>query len=196
MLVSTTPPSGIPASTAPASTVMHIRKFLSHTLPLALPAALAMLLAAAPARAADIGYVDVQRLISEAPQGKEKIKKLRAEFAERNRELRGEVELFQSREAELEKKSVSMAAEEWEEKAAKLRATGRELRRAQREYNEDSSRRLNQELGKLEKVITSAIVAVSKRKKLDIVFEKAVYASPDIDLTDKVLAELKKMHKK
>lgn len=171
---------------------MRIRTLISAAL-----LALALLsIAAAPARAAGIGYVDVQRLISEAPQGKDKIKTLRAEFAERNRELRGEVELFQSREAELEKKSVSMATAEWEEKAAALRATGRQLRRAQREYNEDSSRRLNQELGKLEKIITSAIVAVAKRKKLDIVFEKAVYASPGIDMTETVLAELKKMHKK
>ena len=171
---------------------MRIRAILSR----AAPAACALaLLASAPAPAAEIGYVDVQRLLTEAPQGKEKMQTLRAEFAERNRKLQGEFELFKSREAELEKKSLSMEASEWDEQAADLRATERRLRRAQREYNEDSSRRLNQELGKLEKVISRAIVAVAKREKLDIVFEKAVYANPDIDLTATVLAELKKMHK-
>ena len=89
-----------------------------------------------------------------------------------------------------------MTAEEVQIESGDLQEMQRQLRRAQREYKEDYARRRNQRLGKLEKVITEVIVAVAKREKLDVVFQQAVYASPDIDLTDRVLDELKKRYKK
>lgn len=155
-----------------------------------------VLIPAAGAIAGGLGYVDARRLISQAPQGQDEIKKLEAEFAERNRELKGKFDIFKAREADLEKNGVLMTPEERANKTEDLRELQRQLRRAQREYNEDYARRRNQELGKLEKIITEVVIAVAKRKKLDVVFQQVVYASPDVDLTGEVLKELKKRHRK
>lgn len=153
-------------------------------------------LVASAAHAGGLGYVDDQRLITQSPQGREIIKKLEAEFAERSRELKGRFDMLKAQQQDLEKNSVQMTAEDLQTKSQNLRELQRQLRRDQRDYQEDYMRRRNQELSKLEKDITEVIIAVAKREKLDMVFQQAVYASPDIDLTGRVLAELKKRYKK
>ena len=173
--------------------LLFLRNFSVATLPLIL---LSVMLLPGHADAAGIGYVNAGRLIDESPQGLDQYKKLEAEFAERKRELRGRIDLFKAREDELEKESVLLTAEQLENKADGLRAEQTQLRRAEREYSEDYLRRRNQGLSKLEKVISEAVIAVAKREKLDAVFQQAAYASPEIDLTDKVLDELKKRYQK
>ncbi len=160
----------------------------------ALLATLFLSVLAANAHAAGIGYVDALRLIDLAPQGKAEVKKLEVEFAERSRELKGRLQQFKAAEAELESK-MDITVEQRDSKTRELREMQRRLRRDQREYNEDFERRRNEKLGKLEKVITAAIITVAKREKLDVVFQQAVYVSSDIDLTKQVLAELEKLHK-
>ena len=146
------------------------------------------------AHAVEIGYVDALRLIELAPQGKVEVKQLEAEFAERSRELKGRLEQFKAANAELENK-MDITTEQRDSKTRELREMQRRLRRDQREYNEDFERRRSEKLGQLEKTITIAIITVAKREKLDVVFQQAVYVSPDIDLTEQVLAELEKLHK-
>ncbi|MDD9884408.1 MAG: OmpH family outer membrane protein [Gammaproteobacteria bacterium] len=150
----------------------------------------------APAHAQSMGYVDARRLINDSPQGKQQIRELEAEFAERNRELKVRLELFKEQEDELEKNRLALSEAELLERAADLREQERKLRRAQREYNEDHARRRSHHLGKLEKLITEVIGDVAKRENLDMVLQRAnlVYASEKIDLTDAVMKELEARH--
>lgn len=164
----------------------------SLTLSLALPVTI---LPASRVAADGVGYVDGRRLIDQSPQGKDIIKELEAEFAARSRELNGRFDIFKAKQQELEKNSVLLTAEELQSKADDLRGLQRQLRRARREYEEDYARRRDQRIDTLEKAITEVIIAVAKREKLDLVFQQAVYASPDIDLTERVLAALKKHFK-
>lgn len=157
-------------------------------------AVLAAATAVAPAHAEGMGYVDARRLIEQAPQGQQQIRELEAEFAERNRELQVSFQLFKDQEEDLEKNRLVMTEEELADRIEDLRALERQLQRAQREYNEDYARRRNQRLNKLDKQITEVIVEVAKRENLDVVFRQAVYASPEIDLTDQVLEELKERY--
>lgn len=149
---------------------------------------------AAQAQAQGMGYVDARRLIEQAPQGQQMERELEAEFAERSRELKGRVELFQAKEADLEKNRMALGEDDIAARVDELSELERKLRRAQREFNEDIARRRNQNLSKLEKQITAVIQEVAKRKELAVVFQQVVYASEDIDLTDEVLAELKARH--
>ncbi len=150
----------------------------------------------APAIAGGLGYIDDRRLIEQSPQGRAILKELAGEFAERARELKGRFDRFQARQQDLEKNSVLMKPEELRNKADDLQELQRQLQRAQREYNEDYARRRTQRLSRLNKVITDVIIAVAKREKIDIVFQRAVYANPDIDMTARVLDELKKQYEK
>lgn len=169
---------------------MNLRSF-KHLFSAALLAVASVVVPGGDASAEGMGYVDVRRLLEQAPQSQEKRSELEAEFAERNRELRGKIDLLRASEDDIEKNGMLMTAEELEKKTNELRRLQRQVTNAQREYNEDYTRRQDQELGKLEQIITEAVVAVAKREELDVVFQRVVYANPEIDLTEQVLDELK-----
>lgn len=152
-------------------------------------------LLASPAHAVNIGYVDAHQLIQEAPQGQDEIKKLETEFLGRKKKLQEAFEKFQKQRKKFEKEGLLLEDKEREAKIQVLREQERHLKRDEREYNEDFQLRRGEELGKLERVITAAIIAVAEREKLDVVLQQAVYASSDINVTDKVLEELKRRHR-
>ena len=168
---------------------MKIRKNLTFTLQV-----FCLLLAASipvQSMAEKIAYVDARRLIDEAPQGKDEIKSLEQSFSERNRILKAKIDSFTTQEAELQKNAVILSAAELEEKTRELRDLQRTLQREQQLYNEDYTRSRNQGLARLEKLISEVIIEIAKQDKIDLVVQQAVYASGNIDLTGKVLEQLK-----
>ena len=73
----------------------------------------------------------------------------------------------------------------------------REFKRANEELQEDFNIRRNEELGSLQRDIYDVIVEIAKSEKYDLmVTERVLYASDRIDVTDKILARLKKTYKK
>ncbi len=169
-------------------------KFSSVTFSLILSLSVAFLSIPVANAAGKIGYVDAIRLVDDSPQGKDAVQKLENTFSERNRELRAKFELFKEQEADLEKNGVLMSAEELEAKTRDLRDLQRELKRDQREYNEEYAASRNEGLAALQKLITSAVIDVAKELEYDIVLQQAVYASPGVDITAEVLKELEARH--
>lgn len=155
----------------------------------------ALLLLPLPSHAVEIAYVDARRLIEEAPQGRDEVEKLEAEFSERGRELQAKIDLFTTHEKDLQKNAVTMSSEELEERTNELLDMQRALQREQQVYNEDYTRSRNQGLARLEQLISIVIIDVAKREKIDLVLQQAVYASRDIDLTGKVLEELDRRYR-
>jgi len=153
-----------------------------------------MLGSAGIAAAQTLAYVDARRLIDEAPQGRDEIQRLEEQFSERNRELKGKIEQFNAEEAELQKNAVLLSSEELQEKSRILRDRQIQLKREQQNYNEDYSRARNESLARLEQLISEVIIELAKDENIGLVVQQAVYASPDIDLTNRVLERLQTMH--
>ena len=153
-----------------------------------------MLGSAGIAAAQSLAYVDARRLIDEAPQGRDEIQKLEEQFSERNRELKGQIEQFNAEEADLQKNAVLLSSEELQEQSRMLRERQVRLKREQQNYNEDYARARNESLARLEKLISDVIIELAKEENIGLVVQQAVYASPDIDLTNQVLERLQKMH--
>lgn len=139
-----------------------------------------------------IGYVNAVELVEMAPQGQKALKDLENEFKGREQELlalRDEaVELEQS----LSKNSLLLKDAEKDEQAKQLLELQRRLQREQRELSEDFNLRRNEELAKLQKVVTEAVIEVAKDQNYDIVFQQAVWFKPSIDMTQAVLDYLEK----
>ena len=65
------------------------------------------------------------------------------------------------------------------------------------EFRDDHNLRRNQELGKLQRKVITAIRALAKAEKYDLVISDGVlFAGSKVDITDKVLAKLKQEAKK
>ena len=73
-----------------------------------------------------------------------------------------------------------------------IRNEMRELNRTNSELREDFNLRRNEELGKFQKQVLDVINSLAKEEGFDLVINDSatVYASPQVDVTDKVLKRL------
>jgi len=139
-----------------------------------------------------IGYVNAVELVETAPQGKKALQELETEFKGREKEviaLRDEVVAL---EQSLSKNSLLLKDSEKTDKTRKLVELQRRLQREQRELNEDFNLRRNEELAKLQVIVTEAVIKVAEQENYDIVFQQAVWFKPSIDMTQAVLKYLEK----
>lgn len=140
-----------------------------------------------------VGFVNTVKLMEEAPQAKAAISKMEAEFAPREKELVAMQREIKQAEDKLSRDSAVMSDSERGKLERDLVSQKRDFKRSQDEFREDLNIRRNEELSKLQRRLYDAIVDLAKAENYDlIVSEGVVYASTSIDITDAVLARLKK----
>lgn len=66
----------------------------------------------------------------------------------------------------------------------------KEFQRKQREFREDLNQRRNEELAQVIEKANRVIKQIAEQEKYDIILQEAVFASPRIDITEKVLRAL------
>lgn len=135
-----------------------------------------------------IGYVQVDKILKEAPQTEESGKKLEREFSPRSLELNKMQKQIAAIESALEKDGVALSETERRNKQRQASNLKIEFQRKQRELREDINIRKNEELSVLQDRINDAVKTVSETDGYDLVMYGGVaYASTKIDITDKVL---------
>ena len=90
----------------------------------------------------------------------------------------------------LEKEGVTISDSERRNKERDLATLNREFQRTQREFREDLNLRRNEELAVGHDRARKTIMDIAEKEKFDLVVEEAVYFSPRIDITDRVLRAL------
>jgi outer membrane protein len=163
---------------------------LKHSFPLM--AALMVMLAAAAANAAEIkiGYVDVERIRRESAPAEQASKQLEKEFAPRAQELQRREAQVKSLQGQLEKDVMTMSEGERRGKEQELSRMSVDLQRLQREYREDLNMRRNQELATLFERADRVIKQIADAENFDLIVQEAVFRSPRIDITERVLKVL------
>ena len=155
--------------------------------------AAALLAGAAPAAAeVKVGFVNVPKVLDQAPQARAADQRLEKEFGPRDSEILGmKRELVQLNE-KLAKNSAVMSASERQRQEADMRQMWREIRRLEDEFREDVNLRRSQELGKLQRLVVEVIQTLAKAEKFDLIISDGViYAGDKVDITDKVINRLK-----
>lgn len=139
-----------------------------------------------------IGFVNIAKLMEDAPQVKSATKKMEGEFAPREKELVALQKEIKTLEDKLSRDGAMMSESERGKKERDIISMQRELKRAQEEFREDLNIRRNEEMGTLQRKLFDAVVAVAKEQKFDLIVESAVYASDKVDVTNEVLKRLSK----
>ena len=140
-----------------------------------------------------VGFVQVDKILQEAPQTIESNKKLEKEFSSRTDKLKADVKALKEREASFSKDVLTMKDSERGTKEKSLSQLRVDVQRIERELREDINIRRNEELGGLQEQINKAVTSVSKAEGFDLVLYNSVaYASEKIDITDKILKSLGK----
>jgi len=151
-----------------------------------------------PAQAADapagaglkVGEVDTERIMRESAPADRVKKKIEKEFAGRDQDLQKMAKQAKDMQTSLEKDGVTMSDSDRQAKERELAALTRELQRKDRELREDFNRRRNEELSGMLEQINKVIRKMAEAEKYDLILQDAVYRSPRIDVTDKVLKAL------
>ncbi|MDZ4140416.1 MAG: OmpH family outer membrane protein [Methylotenera sp.] len=140
-----------------------------------------------------VGYVQVDKILQEAPQTAESGKKLEREFNPRSQELDRMAKQIKDLESALDKEGITITETERRSKERDIQNIKVEFQRKQRELREDINLRKNEELGSLQDRINKAVQSVAKAENYDLVMYSGVaYAADKLDITDKVLKLLGK----
>jgi outer membrane protein len=162
---------------------------------LAAALAVAMPLAAqdkppAPPLTAKFGFVNTERILRDAVPAVRAQKKIEAEFQKRDQELAKVAEQLKRLQDDIEKNSVTMSETQRRGKEREFADLNREFQRKQREFREDLNQRRNEELAQVVEQANRVIRQIAEQEKFDIIFQDAVFASPRIDITDRVIRAL------
>ena len=158
--------------------------------------AAALVLPLSLAQAADlkIGFVSVAKILSSAPQAEAASKRLEQEFAPRQKGLVEAQKSVRKLEEKLSKDGAVMSESQRRSLENDIRNQLRDLNRTNAELREDFNLRRNEELGKFQKQVLEVINGLAKEEGFDLVVNDGatLYASPQVDITDKVLSRLKR----
>jgi outer membrane protein len=158
----------------------------------AILAALVLACIVSTAGAADIkiGFVDVERIRRESAPAERASKQLEKEFAPRAQELQRREAQIKTTQNQLEKEGMTMSESDRRSREQELSRMSVDFQRMQREYREDLNMRRNQELASLFERADRVIKQIADAEKFDLILQEAVFRSPRIDITDRVLKAL------
>lgn len=137
-----------------------------------------------------IGFVNVARLLAEAPQANAANRALENEFAPRQRDLVAKQKALKDRADKLTKDSAVMGAEQRRTAENDLRRDEREFARQAEELREDLNVRRNEALGKLRVDLLREVEGYARQNNYDVIVSDALFVSPAIDVTGQVLQAL------
>jgi outer membrane protein len=137
-----------------------------------------------------IGFVNLDRILREAAPAVRAQKKLEAEFAKRKQELDRMAEQLKRTQETLEKNAMTMTESDRAKREREFGELNRDFQRRQREINEDFNQRRNEELSGILERANRAVRQIAEAEKFDIIFQEAVFASPRIDITEKIIRAL------
>jgi len=136
------------------------------------------------------GFVNTERILREAVPAQRAQKKIEAEFKKRDDELAKIAADLKKMQEELEKNAVTMSESQRRNKERDFGELNRDFQRKQREFREDLNQRRNEELAQVVAQANRVIRQIAEQEKYDIIFQDAVFASPRIDITEKVIKAL------
>lgn len=152
---------------------------------------------AAPAAELKIGFVNAAKILDRAPQAELARSRLEQEFAPRDKKLVEKQKSIRTKEENLAREDRILSDSERRRLERDILLEKRELKRDQDEFREDFNIRRNEELSKLQRQVFEAIVSLAKEEGFDLIVNDGavIYASDQVDITDKVLKRLSEKEK-
>jgi outer membrane protein len=167
-----------------------LKYFYSTLAAVALTFALGWDPAAVEAAELKVGFIDAERINRESAPAEVASKRLEKEFAPRAQELQRREGQIKTLQGQLEKEAMTMSESDRRSKEQELSRMTLDFQRMQRSYSEDLNLRRNQELQTLFERANRVIKQIAESEKYDLIVQEAVYRSPRIDITERVLKAL------
>ena len=147
--------------------------------------------AGAPDAAPKIGVVSLERVLHDSAPAKAATEKLQKEFARRKADIDKQAADFKARADAFQKNAPAMSQNQRLNEQRDLAEAERALNREQRAFREELGQRQNEEIQIVIARANQVIQDLARRENYDLIVQDAVYVSPRVDITDKVLKALK-----
>ena len=162
-------------------------KLVSRWLGVAL---LAVALPVIAQEAVRIGYVNTERILRDAVPAKASQQKLEQEFSKRDKELQELTARLKAMGEKLDRDASVLSDSDRQRRQREFAELEKDFQRKQREFREDLNQRRNEELAAVIEKANRVIRQIAEQEKFDFVLQEVVFASPRVDITDKVLKAL------
>jgi outer membrane protein len=148
-----------------------------------------LLIGCTQAVAADfrVGIVNTERILRESAPAVKAEKKIEKEFSIRDQEIKKVAKQAKDAQVLMDKEGLTLPDAEKRNKERELANLNMNLQRMQRSFSEDLNLRKNEEMSVVLEHANRAIQTLAEKEKYDLILQEAVYRSPNIDITDKVL---------
>ena len=147
------------------------------------------LVSSAWAQSVHVGYVDMKRVLDNAPQVLAGKQLLDQEFRSRSEAI--EIDEFRAQTLQDQLSQGDMSTESSQQTERELRELRRNINRRKEDLRDELSFRRTEEVQKLEEEINLAVQEIARRNGFDLILSSpVVYASPDLDITDLILEQL------
>jgi len=156
---------------------------------------IALLLLAATAAFAQplkIGYVNGSRIENESETTKLAIEQIKKEFAPREQQLQALQKQGMDTKAEFDRDADKLKPADRAAKEKRLVSLSQQFEQMQRSYAEDMEFRQREVRTRLVTEINAVITSIAEAEKFDLILQQAVFASGQIDVTDRVIKEIAK----
>ncbi len=137
-----------------------------------------------------IGFVNTDRVFREATMAKQAQTKLEQEFSKREKELVEIGNTLKAASEKFERDSPTLSESQRNIRQKQLFEQDRDFQRKRREFQEDLNARKNEEQQLVLDRANRAVRQVAEAEKYDVILQEAVYLSPKLDITDKVIKAL------
>jgi outer membrane protein len=144
---------------------------------------------AAAAQQLRIGYVDMKKVLDDAPQVIAGRSILDQEFRARNDSI--EMDELRAQALEARMLQADMTADNTLKQERELRELRRNISRRKEDLRDELSFRRTEEVQRLEEEINVAVQEIARRNGFDLIISSPViYANPKLDITDLILEQL------
>lgn len=157
---------------------------------IALASTLALGAGTAAAQDVKIGVVSSEKILRDSAPAKAAMQKLEADFSRRGKEMQDMEARLKAAVDRFEKDAPVLSEADRSRRQREVAELDREFQRKQRELREDFNQRRNEELQALLERANRIIRQIAEQEKYDVILQEAVYFSPRVDITDKVLRAL------
>ena len=135
-----------------------------------------------------VGFLNTERVLRESAPAVRAQKKLEREFEKRETDLKKMDKQIRDLQTIVDRDGPTLAEADRNNKVRELSNLTREFQRNERAFREDINQRKNEELVSLQERANKIIQQIAETEKFDLILqEPIVWASPRIDITDRVI---------
>ena len=139
-----------------------------------------------------IGFVFTERLMTESKLAKAADAKIEAEFSKRQKSNKDLLARLKTLSEKFDADQPTLAEPERIKRYREVAELEKDVRRTQREFDEDLLQRKSEERANIAQKAYKLIEQIAEQEKLDVVLQESAWSSPRIDITDKIIKLLDK----